>query len=65
MNYDPIKDIFAGTIKKIPELRIFFYKLLDLFFLRSWYVKRELKNSRKRANKNKLDIDDAGSGLGQ
>ncbi len=65
MNYDPIKDIFAGTIKKIPELRIFFYKLLDLFFLRSWYVRRELKNIRKRANKNKLDIYDAGSGFGQ
>jgi len=64
MNYDPIKDIFAGTIKKIPELRIFFYKLLDLFFLRSWYVRRELKNIRKQTNKN-LNIYDAGSGFGQ
>ena len=65
MNYDPIKDILAGTIKKSPKLRVFFYKLLDLFFLRSWYVRKELKNIRKQKNKINLDIFDAGSGFGQ
>jgi len=65
MNYDPIKDIFAGTVKKIPTLRIIFYKLLDLFFLRSWYVRRELKNIRKKTENNRLDIYDAGTGFGQ
>lgn len=65
MNYDPIKDIFAGTIKKRPILRIIFYRLLNLFFLRSWYVRRELKNIRKRTNDKKLSVYDAGSGFGQ
>lgn len=65
MNYDPIKDIFAKIIKKQPILRIFFYRLLDLFFLRSWYVRRELKNIRKVTNDKNLSIYDAGSGFGQ
>ncbi len=65
MNYDPIKDIFAKTIKKQPVLRIIFYQLLDLFFLRSWYVRRELKNIRKKTNNKKLFVYDAGSGFGQ
>lgn len=65
MNYDPIKDIFAETIKKIPILRIIFYQLLDLFFLRSWYVRRELKNIRRITTNKKLSVYDAGCGFGQ
>jgi len=65
MNYDPVKNIFAGIIKKIPFLRIVFYKLLDLMFLRSWYVRRELKLLRKRIGNHKINIYDAGSGYGQ
>ncbi len=65
MNYDPIKNIFAERIKKQPILRIIFYRLLDLFFLRSWYVRRELKNIRKRTNDKNLSVYDAGSGFGQ
>ena len=64
MNYDPIKDIFASTIKTNNVLRIIFYKILDIIFLRSWYVRRELKIIRKRT-KNNLNIYDAGSGFGQ
>ena len=48
MHYDPIKNVFASIIKKFPFLRIFFYKSLDLMFLRSWYVRRELKKLRKK-----------------
>ena len=44
MHYDPIKNIFASIIKQFPVLRILFYKILDIMFLRSWYVRRELKN---------------------
>lgn len=65
MQYDPVKNIFAGVIKKFPSLRILFYKILDLMFLRSWYVRRELKILRKKFGNKKINIYDAGSGYGQ
>lgn len=65
MNYDPVKNVFASLIKKIPFLRVIFYKLLDLFFLRSWYVRRELKNLRKVFGGATIGIYDAGTGFGQ
>jgi SAM-dependent methyltransferase len=65
MHYDPIKDIFATILRKFPFLRIVFYKLLDLMFLRSWYVRRELFKIRNVFGKNKMTIYDAGSGYGQ
>lgn len=65
MYYDPVKNIFASVIKKIPMLRILFYKLLDLMFLRSWYVRRELRNIRKLLGEVEISIYDAGTGYGQ
>ena len=65
MHYDPVKNIFAGIIKKFPFLRILFYKILDLMFLRSWYVRRELRILRKKFGDKKISIYDAGSGYGQ
>lgn len=65
MHYDPIKNIFSLVINKFPFLRIGFYKLLDLFFLRSWYVRRELKNLRKNFGEKPMEIYDAGTGFGQ
>ncbi|MFZ1517649.1 MAG: methyltransferase domain-containing protein [Ignavibacteriaceae bacterium] len=65
MHYDPVKNIFAGVIKKLPFLRILFYKILDLMFLRSWYVRRELKKLRKNFGERRINIYDAGSGYGQ
>lgn len=65
MHYDPIKNIFAGLIKYHPYLRILFYKILDILFLRSWYVRRELRRIRKIFGKQKIDIYDAGTGYGQ
>ena len=65
MYYDPIKNIFADTIRKFPFLRILFYKTLDLMFLRSWYVRRELRELRKKFSNSDFDIYDAGSGFGQ
>ncbi len=65
MNYDPVKNIFAQVLKKFPFLRILFYKILDLMFLRSWYVRRELKVLRKKLGYKKISIYDAGSGYGQ
>jgi len=65
MNYDPIKDIFASAIKTNGILRILFYKILDIIFLRSWYVRRELKKIRGLTKEKKIIIYDAGSGFGQ
>lgn len=65
MHYDPIKNIFANTIREYPFLRILFYKILDLMFLRSWYVRRELKELRRKLGNSKIEIYDAGSGFGQ
>lgn len=65
MYYDPVKNIFASVIKKIPFLRVIFYKILDLMFLRSWYVRRELKNLRKQFGEKEISILDAGTGYGQ
>ncbi|HEX2867263.1 MAG TPA: class I SAM-dependent methyltransferase [Ignavibacteriales bacterium] len=65
MHYDPIKNIFAGWIKKFPFLRVWFYKLLDTMFLRSWYVRRELRGLRKQFNGREISIYDAGTGYGQ
>ncbi len=65
MYYDPIKDIFASVIRKLPFLRVLFYKTLDIMFLRSWYVRRELKNLRAILGNETISILDAGTGYGQ
>jgi 2-polyprenyl-3-methyl-5-hydroxy-6-metoxy-1,4-benzoquinol methylase len=64
MHYDPIKNIFGNVVRKNPQLRILFYKLLGVMFLREWYVKRELRNQ-LGSRKNSFMLYDAGSGFGQ
>lgn len=64
MQYDPIKNIIGNVAKKAPVLRKFFYRLLGMMFLRTWYVKRALREflgSKKEA----FSLFDAGSGFGQ
>lgn len=64
--YDPVKDRFAEIIRKSHFLRTLFYKLLDLFFLRSWYVRHILKERGSVIDSNgEWDLLDAGSGFGQ
>ncbi|MEX0679747.1 MAG: methyltransferase [Balneolales bacterium] len=41
--YDPTKDKFARWIRRSRFLRTVFFKTLDLFFLRSWYVRSSLR----------------------
>jgi len=64
MHYDPIKKVLGDVVRKNPQLRIFFYKLLGLMFLREWHVKRELRHQLKSRNK-PFVVYDAGSGFGQ
>ncbi|MCK9408464.1 MAG: methyltransferase type 11, partial [Bacteroidetes bacterium] len=60
MQYDPIKNVIGDVAKKATVLRKFFYWLLGVMFLRTWYVKRALKEL--LANKNgAFDLFDAGS----
>jgi 2-polyprenyl-3-methyl-5-hydroxy-6-metoxy-1,4-benzoquinol methylase len=63
MQYDKIKDKFAGLIDKFPFIRKLFYLLLDMLLLRQWYVKKEIK---KFFPKDKpIRFYDAGAGFGQ
>ncbi len=66
IKYDPIKDRFARLIKKRYFLRTLFYKILDIFFLRSWYVRKILKEfGYKFDKKGRWNLLDAGCGFGQ
>lgn len=63
--YDPVKDKFAGIIRNSRFLRWLFYLTLDLFFLRSWHVRKILREL-KHTNGDKINkILDAGNGFGQ
>jgi SAM-dependent methyltransferase len=64
MQYDPIKRSLGKVFNSTPFLRRLFYRLLDLLLLRSWHIRRELKNL-NREGFNPEDIADAGSGFGQ
>jgi SAM-dependent methyltransferase len=64
MQYDPIKQSLGKVFNKSPFLRKLFYRLLDLLLLRSWHIRRELKNL-KRQGFCPEQIADAGSGFGQ
>ncbi len=64
--YDPVKDSFASLIRNSKKLRRLFYFLLDLFFLRSWHIRRLLKKHAAKINRiGEWYLLDAGSGFGQ
>jgi SAM-dependent methyltransferase len=66
IEYDPVKDKFAAIIRNSRVLRRGFYFLLDLFFLRSWHIRKILRNygSEKEKSGEWLLLD-AGCGFGQ
>lgn len=64
--YDPVKDRFASIIRRSHLLRTLFYKLLDLFFLRSWYVRKIVREYVTDTDQEgEWKLLDAGSGFGQ
>ncbi len=66
MQYDPIKDRLGAFFSRRPFLQKIFYRLLDLFFLRSWYVRREVKRLLGAYPPDRVvDVLDAGTGFGQ
>ena len=64
MQYDPIKDSIGNVVRTAPVLRRLFYFTLGMMFLRTWFVKRELRNMLKD-RKGPFTLFDAGSGFGQ
>ena len=64
MKYDPIKRSLGNVFNRTPSLRILFYRLLDLLLLRSWHIRRELRELAREGFAPE-SIADAGSGFGQ
>lgn len=66
MRYDPIKDRLGRFFSRRPVLQKVFYRLLDLFFLRAWYVRREMRRLLGALPSGQpLRVLDAGTGFGQ
>ncbi|MBD3408620.1 MAG: methyltransferase domain-containing protein [Ignavibacteriales bacterium] len=65
MHYDPIKDVFAAFTRRRPFWRVPLYKALNVLFLRSWYVRRELRAVRREFGDREIAIYDAGCGYAQ
>jgi SAM-dependent methyltransferase len=64
MHYDPIKELLGRQFNRRPCLRKFFYRLLDILLLRSWYVRRALMKTGRCLPPSSLALD-AGMGFGQ
>jgi len=65
MKYDPVKKQLGNTFNKSPFLRKLFYELLDLLLLRTWHVKRAIRQHLSNRRKEQLHVLDAGMGFGQ
>lgn len=65
MKYDPIKKSLGVLFNKNTALRQVFYKMLDVLLLRTWHVKRVVKQWAKDNGDKKVNVLDAGSGFGQ
>jgi len=64
MQYDPIKKSLGYLFGKTPFARKLFYRLLDLLLLRSWHVRKALKEIAETLPDG-AEILDAGAGFGQ
>lgn len=64
MQYDPIKRKLGRVFNSAPFLRKLFYRLLDILLLRSWHIRKALKQWEKQEI-GQVSVLDAGSGFGQ
>jgi len=64
MHYEPIKHRIDKFISSSPMLKKCFFKILDLYLLRTWHIHKALKIIFQN-RKEKLSIFDAGAGFGQ
>ena len=65
MDYDPVKDRLGRVFWTSPARTKAFYRLLDAVFLRSWYVRRTLRQLVEAAGPGPVRVLDAGTGFGQ
>ena len=66
MDYDPVKDRLGSFFWASPLRTRAFYRTLDAVFLRSWYVRRALRQIIGRAPAGRpFRVLDAGTGFGQ
>lgn len=66
MQYDPIKDRIGQFVSRYPALQRLFYGLLNLLFLRAWYVRREVRRLLSaKSDDRPIRVLDAGTGFGQ
>ena len=65
MDYDPVKDRLGDVFWTSPARTKVFYRLLDTVFLRSWYVRRTLRQRVEAAGPGPVRVLDAGTGFGQ
>tara|TARA_R100001143_G_scaffold52492_1_gene47737 strand:- start:14212 stop:15036 length:825 start_codon:yes stop_codon:yes gene_type:complete len=64
--YDPVKDRLANLVRNSGTLRRIFYFLLNLLFLRSWYLRRIIAQKGDVLDSlGNWDLLDAGCGFGQ
>ncbi len=64
MQYDPIKRKLGVFFNITPLFRKMFYRMLDLLLLRSWHVRKAVRQWEKQATGPQAVLD-AGSGFGQ
>jgi 2-polyprenyl-3-methyl-5-hydroxy-6-metoxy-1,4-benzoquinol methylase len=66
MKYDPIKDRLGDLASRHPLLQRLLFGLLNLLFLRAWYVRREVRRLLgAQAGDRPMRVLDAGTGFGQ
>jgi SAM-dependent methyltransferase len=63
MLYDPVKNVIMKAVREFPLLRRVFFLILDMLFLRQWYVKRQIRRHFKRNEV--IKFYDAGAGFCQ
>lgn len=64
--YDPVKDRLAQLVRNSGVLRRKFYLILNLLFLRSWYIRRIIAQKGDELDSlGNWDLLDAGCGFGQ
>jgi len=66
MKYDPIKDRLGDLASRHPLLQRLLFGLLNLLFLRAWYVRREVRRLLGALPDDRtIRVLDAGTGFGQ
>lgn len=65
VDYDPVKDRLGRFFWRSPARTKAFYRILDAVFLRSWYVRRALRQRIRALGDRPVRVLDAGTGFGQ